>query len=850
MGSVCQLDAARSTPRSTARSWCTGGVRIRFNNYELDASLHELRHDGAPVTVEPQVFRVLTYLAEHGGRVVTKEELLDNVWGDRFVSESALTTRIKQARRAVGDDGSTQSVIKTIHGAGYRFVARIEQLDSTAGRRSGLPPAAVTPLIGRDDDVVAITELVRRHRLVTLTGVGGVGKTRLALEVARTLDTELSDGVRWVELAPVLDAGALPAALAGALDVATQSDQRDVDGIAAALSGRDVLLVLDNCEHLVDAVADLARTVLGGADTVTILTTSREVLGIEGEHVRAVAPLDTTADGRSAAVELFVQRAEAVGGYLADDDLEVIAEICRRLDGLALAIELAAARTLSMSPQQVCERLSDRFHILGSARSGVHRHQTLRQAVAWSYDLLDDDERALLQRCSVFADGFDADAALAISGDGLDELMVLDLLDSLVRKSLVTVERVGDRVRFDMLEIIRQFAAEKFAKGADDVDVRRRHAEYFATLARRAYDDWRGPDQPRALTWFVAETPNLRIAFDWAAAHDHVETAGRIAAHAAILGWLLQRYEPTSWAEQIVEAAVAARTEELPRVLAAASLCLFTGRATEAAEYDERAREFEMAASFDPFELDVRLTLHGLTKAFNGDLDRWIELAEPLADDEDAGHAALAALLWNLPAVGRHAEAQQIADRVMERVRRNGSPMWIGWGLAGVSRAFAPDDPDRALAASRDAATYARTMRLPFYEALNAREAAVLEASHGDFEQALGLYDAALDSLHRSGAGAHLSIALANLATFISGYDHPDVAATLIGAAMRQSGSVNLDVDVDETTAQLTTVLGPARYSELVRVGTSMTTAEAVSFARERISALRADDGAESPTGG
>ena len=817
-------------------------MRIRFNQYELDASLHELRHEGEPVTVEPQVFRVLSYLAEHGGRVVTKEELLDNVWGDRFVSESALTTRIKQARRAVGDDGSTQSVIKTVHGAGYRFIAPIEQLDSTPGRRSGLPPAAITPLIGRDDDVIAITELVHRHRLVTLTGVGGVGKTRLAVEVARMLGAELSDGVRWVELAPVFDAGALPAALAGALDVAIQSDQRDVDGVAAALSGRDVLLVLDNCEHLVDAVADLVRTVLGGADTVRILTTSREVLGIEGEHVRAVAPLDTTADGRSAAVELFVQRAEAVAdGYLADDDLDVIAEICRRLDGLALAIELAAARTVSMSPQQVCDRLSDRFHILGSGRGGAHRHQTLRQAVAWSYDLLDDDERVLLQRCSVFADGFDADAALAISDDGLDEVMVLDLLDSLVRKSLVTVDRIGDRVRFDMLETIRQFAAEKFARGADDVDVRRRHAEHFATLARRAYDDWRGPDQPRALTWFVTETPNLRVAFDWAAAHDDVATAGRIAAHAAVLGWLLQRYEPTTWAEQITEAAVAARTEELPRVLAAASLCLFTGRATEAAEYDERVREFETAPSFDPFELDVRLTLHGLTQAFNGDLERWIELAEPLVDDDAAGHAALGALLWNLPAVGRHAEAQQIADEAMARARRNGSPMWIGWGLAGVGRAFAPDDPERALAASREAATYARTMRLPFYEALNAREAAVLEASHGDFQHGLGLYDAALDSLHRSGAGAHLSIVLANLATFISGYDDADVAATLIGAAMRQSGSVNLDVDVDSTAERLTSELGSARYSELVGIGMSMTTAEAVSFARERISALRAD---------
>ncbi len=343
-----------------------------------------------------------------------------------------------------------------------------------------------TSFLGRERELKVVIELVQSHRLVTLTGVGGVGKTRLASHAAAELTPEFPDGVWLVELAPLSEPAAVPDAVAAVLRLSLQAGQPITEQIAAALVGRRLLLVLDNCEHLLDPAAALIETVLAVARTVKVLATSREGLRLPAEQLCPVPPLDTEAGADSTAVELFVERARAV---LPDFDLhdrlekEAVTDICRRLDGIALAIELAAARMVSLSAQNIRDRLGDRFRLLAAPRRGEPRHQTLRNVVQWSFDLLSPDEAAALSRASVFSEGFDLDAATHVCGQpvtagsytstGIDEFSMLDLLESLVHKSLITVERSSSSIRYGMLETIRQFADAQLNAAAEE-DIKRR----------------------------------------------------------------------------------------------------------------------------------------------------------------------------------------------------------------------------------------------------------------------------------------------------------------------------------------------------------------------------------------
>jgi predicted ATPase len=315
-------------------------------------------------------------------------------------------------------------------------------------------------------------EVLHRRRLITLTGVGGVGKTRLALEVARQLAGEFPDGIWVFELAGVADPSAVPDAVAAVLGIIQQPGETVSESVAAALEGRVRLLVFDNCEHVLDSVADLIENILATSTTVRILATSREGFGVADERSWRVPPLEV-----GAAVELFVDRAQS----LMADESTAVEEVCRRLDGIPLAIELAASRVESMTATEVRDRLDHRFKLLVGARRGLERHQTLRHAVAWSYDLLDDAERSLLIRCSVFAGAFDLQSACAIAGsDEIDDYAILDLLDALVRKSLLTADRSSGRTRYSMLETIRQFAEDQLVASGAAEQVRGAHARYFA----------------------------------------------------------------------------------------------------------------------------------------------------------------------------------------------------------------------------------------------------------------------------------------------------------------------------------------------------------------------------------
>ena len=538
---------------------------------------------------------------------------------------------------------------------------RLQTMDVVPGNL----PVQVTSFVGRAVEVTEVTEQARAHRLVTLTGVGGVGKTRLALQVAVELGAEFSDGVWLVELAPVGDPAAVPDVVAGVLGITPQAGLTVTDSIAQALSGSRVLIVLDNCEHVLGAAGDLVETILSRAVGVTVLATSREGLRLPAERLWPVPSLDVAGGVDSSAVALFVERARAVKpdfGYGAPADAEAVAEICRRVDGIALAIELAAARVMSMSAQDVCDHLDDRFRLLSGSRRGLERHQTLRNTLQWSYDLLDDDERAVLGCCSVFADGFDLAAATHLRGDGLDEITVLDQLDSLVRKSLVTAEQVDGHTRYRMLETIRQFAEEQLAATGSISAVRDAHARYFADRAIAVWDTWDGPRQRVALDWVDVEFANLRVGFRWAADQGDLTAATAIAAHTTMLGCYLLRYESIGWAEELLDAAVAADVRQLPRLYTAASICSQTGHPGTAVGYAQTAVALAADPRYDAFEPGVTRDWEGAALLYSGRMDEVLDIAAGLVDEPRTHVVGSVAMLLVLPVVGRVDEARAIAD--------------------------------------------------------------------------------------------------------------------------------------------------------------------------------------------
>ncbi len=363
--------------------------------------------------------------------------------------------------------------------------------DSTAGLVSGVG--------SRGSGATAAA--LRTHRLVTLTGVGGVGKTRLALEVAAHLVDEFPDGVWFFELAAVADPAAVPDAVAAVLGITQQPGKSVSESVAAALEGRVRLLVLDNCEHVRDAAADLVEAILAQSASARILATSREGLGVADEQLWLVPSLDVGTGIDSAAVNLFIDRARSVAPRFSLANAEeagAVVEICRRLDGIPLAIELAASRMASMTASEVRDRLDQRFRLLVGSRRGLHRHHTLRHAVAWSYDHLDDAEKTLLERCSLFAGGFDLQSACAVAGfDDADDFAVLDLLDALVRKSLLVADPSSGRTRFSMLETIRQFAEEQLVARGAVSEARTAHARHFADREADVLALWDSPRQRR-----------------------------------------------------------------------------------------------------------------------------------------------------------------------------------------------------------------------------------------------------------------------------------------------------------------------------------------------------------------
>jgi predicted ATPase/class 3 adenylate cyclase/DNA-binding CsgD family transcriptional regulator len=712
---------------------------------------------------------------------------------------------------------------------------------ATASYRGNLPLPADS-LIGRERTLAEVVELVRTHGLVTLTGVGGVGKTRLSIEVGASLADEHPDGVWMVELAPLTDAGAVVDAIATTLGVTPQPGAPVLTTLVEALSGRRALIVLDNCEHLVGPVATVVRALTARAPTVRVLATSREALDVPGEQRRLVLPLTLDGGVGSPAVTLFVERARDLGSRIDFDEAATAAavlEICRSLDGLPLGIELAAARVTSMSPIDIRDRLGDRFHLLRATPRAPRRQQTLRDVVAWSYELLDDDERALLLTTAVFAGGFELAAVTEVLGSD-DDLEVLDLIHSLVGKSLVVTGNAAGTTRYSVLETIRQFAEEELAATGGIEDTRDRHARWFAREAVGRWDRWNGPDWRDCGDWLEVELANLRAALRWSHSRGDLETATDIAAHSALVGASIQLFETVGWAQDLLVAATRADVGHLPRLYTAAAWGCFTGSAEQAVVAAQTALRLEAEPRYEPCEPGLSGLVEALSQVYAGHLDRYVDAAERVAVLPGRPRGwGLSLLLDGLQASGRVDEALALTDEAMEAARELGNPYFIAYAFWTCGSAYAGADPDRALALWRRGLDYVRQHRVDFFVGFIARDAARLRLVDPDPDDALTMFDAAIEAFQQVGNVAQLTITLASATALFERIDRLDAATTLREAVIRLPGSEHHVPDLPELAGRLEARLGAEAFAMHSAQGAGMDLGDTARFARLEIQRAR-----------
>ena len=527
----------------------TSSLAYDFPPFRLVPSQRQLLCAGSPVKLGGRAFDVLAALLERRDRVVSKSELMDLGWPRLVVEENNLQVQIVALRKLLG-----HPAIATIPGRGYRFTLPVTP---EGGDVATLPAESPAPargdvsgggnlriesplLIGRDDDLRHLVDLMDRFRLVTVAGAAGIGKTRLAQAAAVARGAATPDGAWWVDLAPLVDAARVPDVVAIALGLSLGSSTDAALTVAAALRERSPLLVLDNAEHLLEGVAVFVNHLRLAAPGVRLLVTSQEPLRIDDEFVFRPEPLslpdgDTPERiGASGAVALFVARAKAADRLfeLRADNQALVAEICRRLDGIPLAIELAAARLALLGVEGLRDKLDQRFHVLTTGhRASLNRHQTLRAALEWSHHLLSIDEQAVLRRLSAFVGGFTLEAAqqVAEDEDGIDRWDVLEHLGALVDKSLVVAE--GEPVpRYRFLETTRLFALERLIDSGEVGAVRGRHRDYFLFLAEACQPGLMTGDLRRTIARLDLERDNLLAALAWAPADEDARAGLRLAA--------------------------------------------------------------------------------------------------------------------------------------------------------------------------------------------------------------------------------------------------------------------------------------------------------------------------------
>lgn len=547
----CALAIQHATARE---SWPHGGnlrIRMALNSGELDGA--KGRFDGTAINRCARM-RDLA----HGGQVLVSRATHDLI-EDRLPADATLTGLGAHRLRDLARPEEIFQLSDPELTGDFPPLRSLDELPNNL-------PIQLTAFIGRAKEMDALRQVLEEARLVTLTGAGGCGKTRLAMQVAADLLDRHPEGVWWVDLASITDPALAPAAVAAALKLKEVPGRTLIDTLKDHIRPKRIMILLDNCEHMSAAAASLTEELLRECPGLTVLATSREPLAIEGEIDWRVPSLSLPDTGGSPgvaglsqfeAVRLFIDRALRVrpNFRVTNDNAPAVAGICSRLDGVPLAIELAAARVRMMTPEQITEGLDDRFHLLtGGTRSMPPRHQTLEASVDWSHELLADTERMLFRRLSVFVGSFDIDAAESVcAGSGIDRVQVLDLVTDIADRSLLQVEAEGPRARYRMLETIRQFASDRLEGSGERSDVRSQHLGYYAQIAEREEPEFLGPEPAAAATRLDLEHGNLRAALAWSLESDRTDQGLRIVG--AMWGyWVLRGLfsEGRAWADELL----------------------------------------------------------------------------------------------------------------------------------------------------------------------------------------------------------------------------------------------------------------------------------------------------------
>ncbi|MCQ1775837.1 helix-turn-helix transcriptional regulator [Neorhizobium galegae] len=528
-------------------------VATKFGSFLLYPERHLLLRDDEPVTIGSRALDILITLTERAGEVVTKDELISRAWPNTTVEESNLRAQIALLRKVLGDDHAASRYIAAVPSRGYRFIAALSRFevenDASATAAPNNLPRPLSKTIGRDEAIKVVEGRFQRFRLVTLVGPGGMGKTTVGLSVAEKISSSYRHGVCFLDLAPIANPQVVPSVLASQLRLPETSGD-PIAALITHLREKRMLLVFDSCELVLDATALLAETLLREAPTIDILATSREALRVEGESVYRLPPLDmpppaaglTAADALGfAAIRLFVERATSFGSeYTFDDDeAPLVTHICRQLDGIALAIELAAGRVEAFGTRGIAELLNDRLRLLtGGRRTALPRHQTLSATIAWSYEALSEPEQTVLRRLAVFAGDFGRDAVTTVAADlTAPENNVSNHLANLVAKSLVQVDARGKVARYRLLDTTRAYLLDRLRQGGEFEAVMRRLAQYLLEVLKHSHEEVETMPSGEWLLRYGSHINNVRTVLDWAYSDRGDTETGMAITVAAIPLW-------------------------------------------------------------------------------------------------------------------------------------------------------------------------------------------------------------------------------------------------------------------------------------------------------------------------